>query len=207
MTDDERYIRLAEVWELEGTPEGSPEPSVAEKIMVRIENDFDQGIAPISGHPPREKGQPLRFERLLAHKSYGLDWLAAAPKTDNYYCEVWARPLGDYHDKNAWKGLVTTRSYWCKIRAEVVPSRAPESPEVIYRTGVQGRPTSWYLMETELRRRYAAGETYSTLAKWAYVLNNWLLSEHPKAPPIRGKTITNHLSKVVRELKAPSSLS
>jgi hypothetical protein len=73
-----------------------------------------------------------------------------------------------------------------------------------YRTGAAGRPGSWYLAQAECRRRYTAGERYPTIADWARELAAWLQAEHPAAPPLTHKTLTNNLSPLLRQLRADS---
>lgn len=74
-----------------------------------------------------------------------------------------------------------------------------------YRTGLPGRPTSWYLIEAECRRRYAGGERHpgrlaESRAGWARVLIDWVASTHEGASVPRAKTLTNKLGELLREL-------
>jgi hypothetical protein len=71
---------------------------------------------------------------------------------------------------------------------------------VTYRTGLPGKPTSWHLVEHEVRRRYAAGER-SSIAAWARVTSAWLEMEHPSAAKPTLKTLSNKLSLLFREMK------
>ena len=87
------------------------------------------------------------------------------------------------------------------------PSAGP--PDAIYRTGLPGKPTTWHLLESECRRRYAVGERYpnkstgrESPSEWARALLTWVQSAHPGAPPPKPKTLTNHLSVLLRELEA-----
>lgn len=76
-----------------------------------------------------------------------------------------------------------------------------------YRTGVAGRPTSWHLIEVECRRRYQANERHpnrrtgiESPSEWARVLRAWLNDQHSGAAPVKEKTLTNHLARLLREL-------
>jgi hypothetical protein len=76
-----------------------------------------------------------------------------------------------------------------------------------YRTGLQGKPTSWQLIEAECRRRYAAGERHpgnlgESRAEWARELVQWLRIAHPLAPAVTVKTLTNRLGPLLRELQS-----
>jgi hypothetical protein len=89
------------------------------------------------------------------------------------------------------------------------PAEAAETR--VYQTGLAGRPTSWHLVEQECRDRYAAGERYlgklgvgESTAEWAQVLRQWLAIQHPKAPQLKGKTFTNRLAGLLRELQSGS---
>jgi hypothetical protein len=86
------------------------------------------------------------------------------------------------------------------------PDRAPASKatsveEVVYRTGVAGKPTSWHLIVSECRRRFGADERHPTTMEWATALRDWLRTAHPNAPAVTLKTLTNRLPALLRELK------
>jgi hypothetical protein len=83
---------------------------------------------------------------------------------------------------------------------------AAVQPAAAGKTGAAGRPSSWYLVETEYRRRYNAGERHADGAiespkAWADVLLAWLRENHPGSPPLSPKTARNNLSKMLRRLK------
>ena len=87
------------------------------------------------------------------------------------------------------------------------PSSAPGGP--IYRTGLPGKPTTWHLLESECRRRYADGERHSnektggeSPSEWATILIAWLQSAHPTAASPTPKTVANRLSPFLRALGA-----
>jgi hypothetical protein len=73
---------------------------------------------------------------------------------------------------------------------------------VRYQTGMAGKPSSWHLLESEVRRRHANGERHPSIAVWARELSAWLQSEHPLAARPKLKTLTNNLSRLFREMKA-----
>jgi hypothetical protein len=79
--------------------------------------------------------------------------------------------------------------------------------EMVHRTGLAGKPTSWHLIETECRRRYAEGERHpgkigESPTEWARVLIKWFKLEHPRAAPVTEKALTNRLSPLLRELRS-----
>lgn len=85
------------------------------------------------------------------------------------------------------------------------PAAAGDAPQMAaqpYRTGMPGRPTSWYLAERECRRRWAAGERYPATAVWADLLSKWLAETHPDAPPQSVKALRNHLARLLSDLHA-----
>jgi hypothetical protein len=83
-----------------------------------------------------------------------------------------------------------------------IPSQT-EQKQIIYSTGLPGRPTSRGLFETEFRRRAEAKECKSSLSAEAKSLSNWLSREHPNASPATPKTIENHLRSLYRQLNQP----
>jgi hypothetical protein len=67
------------------------------------------------------------------------------------------------------------------------------------RTGFPGRPPKGkHLIEREFQRRADAGEVCSTLHDEADALLEWLISEHPSAPPPTVKTIKNNIRSLYR---------
>ena len=81
-----------------------------------------------------------------------------------------------------------------EVRA-YVHSRQPKAA-----TGRRGRPSSWHLVEEELRRRWAEGERHSN-REWARVLCGWLSTSHPSAAPLGTKGIENRIGEIIKELK------
>jgi hypothetical protein len=75
--------------------------------------------------------------------------------------------------------------------------REPQQPEPLavdrLRSGAPGRPTSMHLVQAELDRRIAAGNSWPTKAAGADELRNWLQHEHPTVPRLTAKTIKNRL--------------
>lgn len=81
---------------------------------------------------------------------------------------------------------------------------ATEVPLPIYKTGVQGRPTSIKLVGAEMRRRAEAKQmivsSFKEEAEW---LAEWLIQKHEDAPRLTTKTIQNsYLRREWRSLKA-----
>lgn len=76
----------------------------------------------------------------------------------------------------------------------------------VYRTGMQGRPSSRNLIACELERRRVAGEVLLTGIAEAAALSQWLADIHPQATRTSVKTIRNslqqELSQAVNEMKA-----
>jgi hypothetical protein len=60
-------------------------------------------------------------------------------------------------------------------------------------TGAPGRPTSMHLVEAELDRRIAAGDTWPSKMSAAHELSEWLRLNHNQAPQLTPKTIKNRL--------------
>ncbi len=75
--------------------------------------------------------------------------------------------------------------------------------ETIYKTGVAGKPTSWHLVEAEVRRRWNSGEGHErSTIEWAREMDQWLTQSHPSAPPLKEKSLKNHLAPLLREISA-----
>jgi hypothetical protein len=77
----------------------------------------------------------------------------------------------------------------------------PSQLDPIYRTGLAGKPTAWTFAETEVRRRWAAGQRHPAVTDWAEVIATWMAENHPQAVHLKGKSLTNRLSRLLRELK------
>jgi hypothetical protein len=60
-------------------------------------------------------------------------------------------------------------------------------------TGAPGRPTSMHLVERELDRRIAAGDSWPNKTSAAQELSDWLRLNHKYAPQLTPKTIRNKL--------------
>lgn len=60
-------------------------------------------------------------------------------------------------------------------------------------TGAPGRPTSMHLVERELDRRIAAGDSWPSKVSGAEELSEWLRINHKLAPRLTPKTIKNRL--------------
>ncbi|MCW2286217.1 hypothetical protein M2323_004044 [Rhodoblastus acidophilus] len=89
---------------------------------------------------------------------------------------------------------------------EIVPSAASCSApsaasETIYKTGVAGKPSSWWLIEKEVRRRFAGFPADVKKTDIAKLMHAWLKETHPEAPPITAKTIENNLTTLLFELR------
>jgi hypothetical protein len=98
------------------------------------------------------------------------------------------------------------RPWFTSVRTpEAVSGEANESE--IYRTGVAGRPTSWSLVEAEVRRHWdklPRNEMTPKLetAEWARIILRWLRRKHPKAPRLMEKTLKNKLAPLLRQLRS-----
>jgi len=70
----------------------------------------------------------------------------------------------------------------------------------IYKTGLPGRPTSWHLIEAEVRnnsQKYVGMKT----AEVARSMRSWIQSEHCNASPPTIKTLTNRLPELLQKLR------
>jgi len=69
----------------------------------------------------------------------------------------------------------------------------PFAAALDYRTGAPGRPSAMHLVEEEYRARWQRGEAETSIVAEAAALADWLRTEHPRAPPLKPKTIANKL--------------
>lgn len=97
-------------------------------------------------------------------------------------------------------------TFWTNLLfdAKTIQSVFPDptkKPVDAYRTGLAGRPTSWQLIEEELRQRWCEEDLKKKTAQWAEELLNWLKSEHPNAARPKIKTLINKIPSVLRELR------
>jgi hypothetical protein len=86
---------------------------------------------------------------------------------------------------------------------------APSAKDaLIYQTGLPGRPSTWWLVDREVRRRFTLDDQAPMkTAEWARAMLEWLRREHPSAPPVREKTLRNKLAGLLRQLKATAKLA
>ncbi len=84
--------------------------------------------------------------------------------------------------------------------AEVFAEGAAPTPTVS--TGLPGKPSSWFLVAQEVRRRYDPKAEPMKTSEWARIMGKWLKSEHPSAAPATEKTLKNNLAPLLRELRA-----
>ncbi len=83
----------------------------------------------------------------------------------------------------------------------VAPAVMPETPEiatddtplVVIRSGVAGRPTSQQMVGLEHERRMAAGEAEEKITHEAEYLSAWLAKKHPEWPQMTAKTVANNI--------------
>jgi hypothetical protein len=120
---------------------------------------------------PRHEGIWTLTHRFMISASEVERWLAA---------RLTAKPAGDAAQSDAAADTATTQA--------------------VYRTGLPGKPSSWYLIEAECRRRYAQGARHPTIAEWARILIAWLQLTHKDAPAPTVKTVSHRLSGLLREL-------
>jgi hypothetical protein len=85
---------------------------------------------------------------------------------------------------------------------EIAGEAAPASEPPPYKTGLPGRPTSWHLVEAEVRRRFTPSQPPKTTAEWAREMREWLQLMHPNAPLPKEKALTNRLAGLLRRLVA-----
>ncbi|WP_294534315.1 hypothetical protein [uncultured Rhodoblastus sp.] len=82
------------------------------------------------------------------------------------------------------------------------PAGPSITPEIIYRTGAAGKPSSWWLIEQEVRGRFSGFPVGIKKSDIARLMNKWIKETHPEAPPITEKTIGNNLVALLVELRA-----
>jgi hypothetical protein len=94
---------------------------------------------------------------------------------------------------------------------EALPEETTEQADIapsakhafIYRTGLPGRLSTWWLVEGEVRRRFRLDDQApKKTAEWARVMLEWLRREHPNAAQVTEKTLRNKLASLLRQLKA-----
>jgi hypothetical protein len=158
-----------------------------------------------------DEGREFDVRLMLAERCLGatlhgpLNWLAvryydARPSIGLQTFAAWARSVG-------WEMPAELAGLAGDSMKSTHPNPQPDEPLVLseqpaYRTGLAGKPTSWHLIEQELRRRHAAGERHLKRAEWARILIKWLQSTHSNAPCPTVKTLTNKLPGVISELEA-----
>ena len=113
------------------------------------------------------------------------------PDNPDYpYAKDQSRP---YYEIEA-VGLRSLKRWLKALTSDAEPAPGSElaaDDEGIYRSGAPGRPTSAHLVKAELKRRATAGELCASLASEAEHLSQWLTSQHPNAPGMTKKTISN----------------
>jgi hypothetical protein len=80
------------------------------------------------------------------------------------------------------------------VVAADIPAIVAVEDAPIYRTGMQGRPSSSSLIAAQLERRREAGQTLDTQVAEADALAAWLVQEHPEAPKTGSKAIRTSLT-------------
>ena len=75
-----------------------------------------------------------------------------------------------------------------------------------YRTGLPGKPSSWYLIEAEISRRWTSGtERHATASAWVPIMLGWLKYQHPDSNPPTPKTLKNKIPALLRTLTGLAS--
>ena len=104
--------------------------------------------------------------------------------------EHWRRGFNDsLEDRHGarWRRLMVLKAdvarYW------------PFAEALDHRTGAPGRPSAMHLVEEEYRARWQRGEAETSINAEAAALADWLRAEHPRAPPLKPKSIANKLRK------------
>jgi len=129
--------------------------------------------------PAPEEPSPGDLDRLMLHPRAATEWLLRMPM------------------RRRWVPL-TLRAY---LEATKQSGESSKGADVVYRTGLAGRPTSRDLCEAEMRRRAGSGELLTTLSAECKYLVEWLTKTHPEAPLIKAKLLGNGLRDVHAELK------
>ena len=74
-----------------------------------------------------------------------------------------------------------------------------------YHTGAPGKPTAIHCAVIEHQRRLDSGEALRSVSKEAEWLKEWLVREHPSAPPTTAKTIQNKIRDNHRKYVRPEA--
>ena len=95
-------------------------------------------------------------------------------------------------------------------KLEATPSAISDanksSKQPAFSTGLPGKPTSWHLVDPEVRRRWQSGKNHGlNTTQWAEDMHKWILENHPAAPIPTIKTLKNKLTGLLRELRAAPS--
>jgi hypothetical protein len=147
---------------------------------------------PIEGHifANIPVGEPLRdtFRMGVA------PWISCTPYVDDRH---WANGFDDqlYLHKSgpaSWTNLQVRKS---DVLREF---KFEEVQATLYETGAPGRPTSMHLIRAEFRARHERGESARSITLEADALANWLSKAHPRAVPVKPKTIRNQLANEFR---------
>jgi hypothetical protein len=157
---------------------------------------------PISGGPPKEieghifagilVSQPTRhsFEMITGDNP----WINCTAYIDEQY---WGKDFNDelYLHRSgsaSWTHLQVRKS---DILREIAMEERQPTP---YETGAPGRPTSMHLIRAEFRARLKRGESAGSITLEADALAQWLSQAHPRAVPVKPKTIRNQLANEFR---------
>lgn len=116
-------------------------------------------------------------------------------QNENEMLEASAQDKSGFGDPD-WDEVIVNRSELLKyITAQGVHVHAATS-------GGAGRPSSMYLIESEMVKRASAGALLPTISEEAAHLASWIKAAHPLSPPSTAKTIANSLRAKYRELAA-----
>jgi hypothetical protein len=179
--------------------------------------EFNEAVNLIAGRENRENERSAVAEELVAAIRAGdvkVRWPVISPEAPIPSDWSWFGPIlgtGAFKDVLVCRADVD-RCWRMDGGSSAADTGLPGAAEadtpfeqVIYRTGLPGKPTSWHLIEVEVRRRYGEGERHpgklgESAAEWARVMIGWLTDEHKDAPPAKPKTLRNRLAPLLRVL-------
>jgi hypothetical protein len=163
-------------------------------LFAKISSDKVHAVGENSDEDP-EQLPAVQFSGLASYFDFTDDFEAAG---NDRRIEINVSEEGQSRDVLRKAGK---RGQWTAVRVsceDVFQEWPFLNDQIGYRTGAAGRPSSSFLIESELARRISVGLRFSSVSEEADSLLNWLKTTHPDAPPITKKTILNSFRGQIR---------